>query len=96
MSREVINTETGVVETIPNETIPNDDVPEDVVRMYKYAKRKIHELMGDHENEIRRLKKKIDKIDEIMQKKCKHDWERDPPEMYTLTTYTCKKCGLWK
>ena len=88
-----ISSNTAVVNIENNQP---DEVNDDVIRMYKYTKRKIYDLIRNHEYEIGKLKKSLRKFDEIMYKKCKHDWERDPPQMYTLSSYTCKKCYLSK
>ena len=71
-------------------------VDDDVIRLFKYTKRKINCLIGEHQHQISKLKKSLNKFDQIMYKNCKHDWERDPPQMYTLSSYTCKKCWLSK
>ena len=89
-SQNVIDT--GII----NSESDDNGVDMDVIHMYKYSKRKIYELINDHEREVSRLKRSLEKFDKIMYKKCKHDWERDPPEMYSLSSYTCKKCHLGK
>lgn len=81
---------------IENVTNTENVVDSDVIKMYKYTKRKIYGFIHEHEHEIKKLKKTLEKIDDVMYKKCSHDWERDPPQMYTLSSYTCKKCHLSK
>jgi hypothetical protein len=71
-------------------------VTDEVISLYRYAKDKINGLIREHQHEIINLKKTLERVDEIMYEKCDHDWERDPPQMYTPTQYTCKKCRLGK